>query len=79
LDLHLYLNTNDKVKPNVRSTIHEENSVGTLDDMQKRSIGYVSIVSLSSTTQTDNNPRMASHNKSGKSPHHRQRTIDLGK
>lgn len=79
LDLHLYLSTNDKVKQNPRLPIHEENSVGTIDDMQKRSVGYVSIISLSSTTPADNHPASSgSHFKSSKSPRH-QRAIDLDK
>lgn len=77
LDLHLYLNTNEKIKQNIRSNIHEENSVGTIDDIQKRSVGYVSIVSLSSTIPTDNitttRPKFGLSNKS------QHRTIDFGK
>ncbi|CAF2046493.1 unnamed protein product [Rotaria magnacalcarata] len=53
LDLHLYLHTNEKVKQSIRSPIHDDNSVGNVDDIQKRSIGYVSIVSLSSTIPTE--------------------------
>ncbi|CAF0993592.1 unnamed protein product [Adineta ricciae] len=49
LDLYLYLNTNEKVKQNLRSTIHEEAFVTTNDETQKRLVGYVSIQYLSST------------------------------
>jgi hypothetical protein len=74
--LHLYLNTHEKVKQNIRSTIHEENSVGVIDDIQKRSVGYVSIVSLSSTIPTDNT--ITTRPKFGISSKSHQRTIDFG-
>lgn len=73
--MHLYLNTHDKVKQFVRSTIYEENSVGTNDDLQKRPIGYVSIISLSSTIPTDTVPR-PKFSLASKSHH---RTVDYGK
>jgi len=78
--LHLYLNTNEKVKQNPRSiNLHEENSVGTVDDIQKRPVGYVSIVSLSSTIPTDNTttttrPKFGLSTK----PRHHNRTTDFG-
>lgn len=73
LDLHLYLNTHEKVKQFGRSIIHEENSIGTIDDLQKRLIGYVSIVSLSSTIPTETTrPKFGLSTKS----HHR--TVDYG-
>ena len=74
LDLHLYLNTHDKVKQFVRSTLHEESSVGTIDDQQKRPIGYVSIVSLSSTIPTDTTTRP----KFGLASKSHHRTVDYG-
>ncbi len=75
--MHLYLNAHEKVKQNIRSTIHEENSVGAIDDIQKRSVGYVSIVSLSSTIPTDNT--ITTRPKFGISSKSHQRTIDFGK
>jgi hypothetical protein len=77
--LHLYLNTNEKVKQNPRSiNLHEENSVATIDDIQKRPVGYVSIVSLSSTIPTDNitttRPKFGLSTK----PRHHHRTADFG-
>lgn len=65
------MNTHDKVKQFTRSTIHEENSV---DDLQKRLIGYVSIVSLSSTIPTQTSrPKFGLTTKS-----HHHRTVDYG-
>ena len=75
--MHLYLNTHEKTKQNVRSTIHEEASVGTIDDIQKRPVGYVSIVSLSSTIPTDN--VSTTRPKFGISSKSQQRTIDFGR
>jgi hypothetical protein len=76
-DLHLYLNTHEKVKQNIRSTIHEDTTIGTIDDIQKRSVGYVSIVSLSSTIPTDN--ITTTRPKFGLSSKSHQRTIDFDK
>ena len=56
--------------------MHEEASVGTIDDIQKRSVGYVTIVSLSSTIPTDN--INATRPKFGISSKSHQRTIDFG-
>ncbi|CAF3542862.1 unnamed protein product [Rotaria socialis] len=89
LDLHLYLNTNEKVKQNLRSLIHDDNSVGNVDDIQKRSIGYVSIVSLSSTVPTESTDNAAATSNttmtlpkfglSTKRHHHHRRVGDLDK
>ncbi|CAF0761314.1 unnamed protein product [Rotaria sp. Silwood1] len=84
LDLHLYLNTNEKVKQNVRSPIHEDNSGGAIDDTQKRPIGYVSIVSLSSTIPTESTDQTTTtRSKFGLSTkrhhHHRHRIADFDK
>ncbi|CAF0721890.1 unnamed protein product [Rotaria sordida] len=82
LDLHLYLNTNEKVKQNVRLPIHEDNSGGTMDDIQKRPIGYVSIVSLSSTIPTESTDQTATRSKFGlttKRHHHHHRIADFDK
>ena len=76
--MHLYLNTNEKVKQNVRSPIHDDNSLGIVDDIQKRPIGYISILSLSSTIPTENmtiaRPKFALSTKQ-----HQHSTIDFGK
>lgn len=79
--MHLFLNTHEKTKPNVRSTGHEDNTMGIIDDIQKRPIGYVSIVSLSSTIpngSTDNTA--AARPKFGlSSKRHHHRLNDIGK
>ncbi len=75
--MHLYLNTNEKVKQNQRSTIHDDNSVGTIEDLQKRSVGYVSIISLSSTIPTNDTTTRPKFGLSTKS--HPHRTADFGK
>jgi hypothetical protein len=49
-----------------------------IDDIQKRPVGYVSIVSLSSTIPTDNTTTRPKFGLSTK-PHHRHRTADLDK
>ena len=74
-DLHLYLNTNEKVKSNLRSSNHEEN----LDDIQKRPVGYVTIVSLSSTIPTDNTTTATARPKFGLSTKRHHRTGDFDK
>jgi hypothetical protein len=76
--LHLYLNANEKIKQHTRSIINEETSIGTIEDIQKRPIGYVSIVSLSSTipadtTTTTTRPKFGLSTKS-----HHHRTTDFG-
>lgn len=80
MDLNLYSNTNEKVKQSLRSPIHEENSTVTTDDVQKRPVGYVSIVSLSSTIPTEStDPSAPARPKLGLSTkriHHR--TGELG-
>jgi hypothetical protein len=43
LDLRLYLNTNETIKQNIHSTIHEEDSVATMDDIQERSVDNTTI------------------------------------
>ncbi|CAF2381474.1 unnamed protein product [Rotaria sp. Silwood2] len=85
LDLHLFSSTNEKVKQNVRSPIHEDNSGGAIDDIQKRPIGYVSIVSLSSTIPTESTDQTTIRSKFGLSAkrhhhhHHHHRTADFDK
>ncbi|CAF0812884.1 unnamed protein product [Adineta steineri] len=84
LDLHLYSNTNEKVKQNIRSTMHEEQSIGTNEDIHKRPVGYVSIVSLSSTIpteSTDTSTTTATRPKFGLTTkrHEHHRTTDFDK
>ncbi|CAF4625836.1 unnamed protein product, partial [Rotaria magnacalcarata] len=80
---------NEKVKQSIRSPIHDDNSVGNVDDIQKRSIGYVSIVSLSSTVPTESTDNTtATSNTTMTLPkfglstkrhhHHHHRVGDLG-
>ena len=79
LDLSLYLNTQEKGKTNPRSTIHDEASVGTIDDPQKRLVGYVSIVSLSSTIPTESAEHPTSRPKFRSTTKQHQRMGDFGK
>jgi hypothetical protein len=65
----------------MRSTIHEETSVGPNDDLQKRPVGYVSIVSLSSTIPVESTDNTTSTRpKFGLSTkrHHHHPTADFG-
>lgn len=78
LDLHLYLNTSEKVKFHPRSTLHEENSIGTHDDLQKRLVGFVSIVALSSTIPTESTEHATSRPKFGLSTKQHHRAADFG-
>jgi hypothetical protein len=50
MDLHLYINTNEKSKQHSRSINQDEFSH---NETQKRLIGYVSIISLSSTVPNE--------------------------
>lgn len=59
------MNTNEKVKPNFRSTIHEEASATTNDEIQKRLVGYVSIQSLSSTIPNETTDATTARRKVG--------------
>jgi hypothetical protein len=64
LDLHLYLNTNEKFKSQFRQ---EECST---NDIQKRLVGYVSIVSLTSTIPNEYEIDITSNPLSIKHHHH---------
>lgn len=72
------MNTQEKAKQNPRSTIHDEASVGTIDDPQKRLVGYVSIASLSSTIPTDTTDHSATRSKGRLSAKQSHRMGDFG-
>jgi len=79
LDLPLYFNTQEKNKTHQRSNLHEEASIGTIDDPQKRLVGYVSIVSLSSTIPTESNENPPTRPKLRLTTKQNQRTTDFDK